>query len=292
VAQLGTAPYQPATTEAVAVPADQVGLQVGAETLLWIPPAVAGFVGADHLGLVLATGFHRERRVVAAMDIGTNTEVSLATGERILCCSTASGPAFEGARISCGMRAARGAVERIRVAGREWRLTMDATAALRREGLLDPRGGLAAGGDGRLGRDEGGPRFALVPPAMTGHGRPISFTRKDIQEVQVAKAAMRAGLDLLLQETSLAEDEIQRFLVAGAFGTYLDLQSAQAIGLLPPLPLDRFVQVGNAAGAGARLLLFDSWREESEKLAEWMEYVELAGTDRFNEAFTNRLRLP
>ncbi len=307
VDSLGTAPYAPASTDPVEIPASQAGLPSGKDTVLRIPPAVAGFVGADHLAMILATGLHESKSPAAGMDIGTNTEVALVKDGRIWSCSTASGPAFEGARIRCGMRASPGAVEKVSL--REGVLTfstiegrlplgicgsgvLDALAALVEEDFLLESGRFKKKADSRLGGGEGGPRFELIPPALSGHGEPLFLTRKDIQEIQVAKGAMRAGLDVLLDEAGMVEEEIETFFLAGAFGTYLDLESARAVGMVPPLPTERFRQVGNAAGAGARAVLGDrAWREILE-IAGKIRYVELAGTERFTEAFAERMLLP
>ena len=239
--------------------------------------------------------------------IGTNTEVVLVKDGRLWSCSTASGPAFEGARIRCGMRASLGAVERISMEkgvlafstvgslpplGICGSAVLDALAALVREGFLEESGRFTKRKDPRLGRGEGGPRFELVPPALTGHGEPVFLTRKDIQEIQVAKGAMRAGLDVLLGEAGMEEGEIETFFLAGAFGTYLNLESALAVGMVPPLPPDRFRQVGNAAGAGAKAMLGRRTWENALELARRITYVELAGTPAFTEAFTNRILLP
>ncbi len=307
VDSLGTAPYAPASTEPVEIPASRAGLPSGPDTVLRIPPAVAGFVGADHLAMILATGLHRWKGTAAGMDIGTNTEVALVKDGRIWSCSTASGPAFEGARIRCGMRASPGAVERVSLedgvlafSSIEGRLplgicgsgVLDALAALVKEDFLADSGRFKAKADSRLGRGEGGPRFELVPPALAGHGQTIFLTRKDIQEIQVAKGAMRAGLDVLLEEAGVEEGEIETFFLAGAFGTYLNLESARLVGMVPPLPRERFRQVGNAAGAGARAILGDRAWKEILGIAGKIRYVELAGTERFTEAFAERMLLP
>lgn len=304
---LGTAPYEPASKEPFRGPAAACGLPAGPDTILRIPPAVAGFVGADHLAMLLASGIHRSRAPAVGMDIGTNTEVAVVKEGVLWCCSTASGPAFEGARIRCGMRAAPGALERIQFRERVLSFStvedlpplgicgsgvLDALAGLLREGYLETSGRFSPKEDLRLGRGPAGPAFQLVPPAMTGHGRPLFLARRDIQEIQMAKGAVRAGLDVLLEEAGLEEEEIGTFHLAGAFGTYLDVSSAVAAGMTPPLPLDRFRQIGNAAGAGALAMLDEEVWEEALDLARRIRYVELAGTERFTRAFTERILLP
>ncbi len=307
VESLGKAPYMPASRDPLEVPAPRAGLPGREETILRIPPAVAGFVGADHLAALLASGILEAPGPAVLMDIGTNTEVALVSGGSVRSCSTASGPAFEGAGIRCGMRAAPGAVERITMDGGrisfstiEGRLPLgicgsgilDALACLAAGGYIEKTGRFREPGDPRLVRGEGGPRFELVPPAFTGHGDPVFLSRKDIHQVQAAKAAMRAGLDVLLHEAGLEEGEIQTFFLAGAFGTYLDVESALRVGMVPPIGSECFRQIGNAAGAGALAMLSDRAWNETLDLAERIQYVELAGTPRFTDAFTDRLLLP
>jgi len=304
VHSLGIAPYRPAVSHALVLPARELGLGLGPEAVVYLPPNVGGFVGADHVAMLLAAGIDRERRTVLAIDIGTNTELSLARDGRVLSCSCASGPAFEGAHISAGMRAAPGAIERVRIAAdRVMTQTiggvppvgicgsgiLDAVAELRSAGVLDRRGSLQRTRPEVRVRD-GGLEFLLVPAGDTGHGSDIAVTRHDIRELQLAKAAIRAGIEILLVIAGTDCRALDEIVVAGAFGTYLDLRSAVTIGMFPGLPLGRFRQIGNAAGLGARLLLRSAERRrEAEALVGRIEYVELSGDPAFSERFLQEL---
>lgn len=304
VRQLGAAPYVPAVSEALLFPAAQIGLPLAPGARVFMPPNVAGYVGADHIAMLLGAGLAGPAQTTAAIDIGTNAEISLFHGGRHWSCSCASGPAFEGAHIRDGMRAAPGAVERVRLAGDEVQVQtidgrpaagicgsgiLDAVAALRGAGLLEPRGALA-GDHPRLRVRDGQAEFVLVPASATAAGRDVGVTRRDVNEVQLAKGAIRAGLEVLLAEAGIGAESIASFVVAGAFGTYLDLDSACRIGMFPDLPRERFRQVGNAAGTGARhLLLSARLRNTAAEIARRVEYVELAGHPAFTALYAKAL---
>lgn len=293
VGQLALSPFVPAVSTALEVKARDLGLRLGEGAYVHLLPNIAGFVGADHVAALLATGVWREEGPVLLLDIGTNTEISLVKGGRIFTASTPSGPAFEGGHIKHGMRAASGAIEKVRIKGEEvWYRTIDdeppvgicgsgiidTVAQLLMAGILDERGRLLDVHP-RVREGEGGKEFVLVEGRG---GRDIVMTQKDIRELQLAKASIRAGILGLLEEAKVEEWELKRVYIAGAFGTYIDVQSAVTIGMLPPLPLDRFIQVGNAAGVGARLaLLSRERRREAEEITRRVHYVELASSARF-----------
>jgi uncharacterized 2Fe-2S/4Fe-4S cluster protein (DUF4445 family) len=269
-------------------------------------PNIAGYVGADHVAMLLAAGMHQMAGVVLALDIGTNTEVCLANHGRLTSLSCASGPAFEGAHIRHGMRAAAGAIEHLRLVGGQVEYQtiggeppaglcgsgiLDALAQLTMAGVVDRRGRM---GDHPRVRGEGGDReFVIVREDEAGNGRrAIVITQKDVRELQLAKGAMRTGIQVLLESNGLAEDEIDQVIIAGAFGTYIDVASAIAIGMLPPLPLERFRQVGNAAGMGAKLALISGpQRAEAEALARRVGYIELATVPQFSRTFAQSMFL-
>ncbi len=296
VEQLGYTPFAPATIESISIPAEEVGLNLAPGAVAYLPPVIAGYVGADHLAMLLATQAWKSPHNVIALDIGTNTEIALIAHGRITCCSCASGPAFEGAHIHEGMRAAPGAIERARWSdGRIlWQTIadqppvgicgsgiLDVVAALLDGGLLKPNGTFKAG----LGSG-----FVLVPKTQTGLGRDLLVTRKDVHEIQLAKSAIRAGLEVLLDEAGLTYDGLDECIVAGAFGTYLDLRSAVRTGMFPPLPLELFRQVGNAAGVGAKLMLASvKKRREVENLARQIGYIELTSRPAFTSLFLEQL---
>ncbi len=289
VAQLGFAPYVPATTSAVEASAEELGVSMLSQGRVYLPPPIAGFVGSDMLAAILATRLHRLRGPVLLMDLGTNTEVALKVDDRIVCCSCASGPAFEGGALRHGMRAAEGAIERVRLdsrgdivistvdnaapAGICGSGILDALAALRDAGVITAAGRLQPGRSGVV-EENGEPAFRLAPYA-DGDGW-ITVTQNDVREVQKAKGAVRAGIEMLMDHTGVAPSELRRVVIAGAFGNYIDPLSALAIALIPPIDPRGISQVGNAAGVGARALLCSrTARREAERLARRLEYLEL-----------------
>jgi len=290
VKQLGHAPYVPAVSEPLEFPAHEVGLELAAGAYVYLPSNIAGYVGADHVAMALGTGAWETDRTWVALDIGTNTEVTVTRGGRICCCSCASGPAFEGAHIQDGMRAAPGAIERVRITdGRVHLKTiedrppvgicgsgiLDAVSEMVRTGIIDRKGAFRTGANG-VTFENGLPLFTLAAASTTGHGRPVVITRHDINEIQLAKAAIRTGVEILLSAVGARYDDIEAFVVAGAFGTYLDIGSSIRVGMFPPLPLDRFRQVGNAAGTGARQLLVSAARRRTAlEIVSRVQYVEL-----------------
>jgi uncharacterized 2Fe-2S/4Fe-4S cluster protein (DUF4445 family) len=305
VEQLGHAPYVPAISDPLDVPARELGLALAPGAYVHLPPNIAGFVGADHVAMALGAAAWESERALVAVDIGTNTEVTVSKGGRIWCCSCASGPAFEGAHIRDGMRAAPGAIERVHIAedGRPWLKTigdrppvgicgsgiMDAVSELLRRGIVN-RKGVIAEGDPRVARENDQLHYVLAEPAATGNGRAVVVTRKDINEIQLAKAAIRVGVDILLHEAGLAYEEIDEFIVAGAFGTYLDIASTIRTGMFPALPLERFKQVGNAAGAGARQMLISVERRSfAAQRARQANYVELTVHPEFTRKYMKAL---
>ena len=306
VRQLGESPYIAAVTEPLDICACHLGLNLASGAKVYLPPNIAGYVGADHVSMLLATDAWRAQKPTVALDIGTNTEISLAVGGQLLSCSCASGPAFEGAHIHAGMRAAPGAVEYVQVLGDDVRIQtiggkpavglcgsgiLDAVAELRAAGIVQ-RTGRFQMEHSRIVPWNGGGAFLLAPAAVTGNGHDLLVTRKDINEIQLAKGAIRAAVEVLLLEAGLTTQDIETFIVAGAFGTYLDLESAIRIGMFPPLPLERFKQVGNAAGTGARQMLISSaQRRLAAQIGERVRYVELTVHPGFTKAYMDAMYL-
>jgi len=311
VYQLGTSPYVPAVSGSLDLPVRMIGLRIAPGASVHLPPNIAGYVGADHVAMALASGAWEAGKVTLALDIGTNTEITLAVPQedrvRVWTCSCASGPAFEGAHIRDGMRAAPGAIERVQVAGDEVRIftigdqppvgicgsgILDAVAQMLGAGVIDHRGVLQAGHPS-VRVEDGRKEFVLAPAEKSGHGKEVRVTRRDVNEIQLAKGAIRAGIEILLREAGLEDDDIQDFIVAGAFGTYIDLESAVRVGMFPDLPRGRFRQVGNAAGAGARQLLLSAGRRRlAEELSRRAEYVELSAYPAFTSIYSRSLFFP
>lgn len=294
VEQLGHAPFAPATTLPLSIPAAEVGLNLSPGAMAYLPPVIAGYVGADHIAMLLATEAWKSQHNLIALDIGTNTEISLVTRGQVTCCSCASGPAFEGAHIREGMRAAPGAIERARWLDGKilWQtIANQPPVGICGSGILDV---VAALQDGRLLKPTGvmpsGSGLVIVPASQTGLGRDLLVTRKDVHEIQLAKSAIRVGVEILLKNAGLTYTALDEFIVAGAFGTYLDLRSAVRTGMFPPLPLERFRQVGNAAGVGAKQMLVSlDKRREAEQIAGQIGYVELTSQPAFTPLFMEHL---
>jgi len=317
VTQLGAAPYVPATHQPVLAAAGSLGINLSPGASVYLPPVIAGYVGADHTA-VLVSGLVSvpepgsiDREMV--VDIGTNTEISLLdqpcpttgiTQQAVYSCSCASGPAFEGAHIRHGMRAVQGAIERVRIEGDQVQVRtigggaavgicgtgiLEAVAELLASGAIDARGVFRPGIPNQLGSGRQA-EYVLVPSQASAHGQDITISRQDIHEVQLAKAAIRAGIELLLAERKLSPADIDRWTIAGAFGTYLDVKRALEIGMFPPAPVDRFHQVGNAAGAGARrMLLSQGERQRAEQLVPEVHYIELTTHPGFTQAFVEAM---
>ena len=297
VFQLGRAPFVPALRQGLDLKARELGLAACAGAYVHLVPNVGGFVGGDHVAALLATESRWSAATTALlMDIGTNTEISLIHQGRLLSASCPSGPALEGGHISCGMRAAEGAIERVSLADGELALqviggvdpvglcgsgVLDALAAMRRAGII--------GEGGRLAADH--PRVKLVEGKRVAELAPgVHVTQDDVRAVQLAKAAIRSGVELLLEQAGLAESDIECLIIAGAFGAYIDVASGIATGLLPELPPQRFVQVGNAAGVGVRQMLASQRaRARADSLAAQCRYIELSTLKGFQKTFLKHI---
>jgi uncharacterized 2Fe-2S/4Fe-4S cluster protein (DUF4445 family) len=291
-------PFNAAVQEALDLKARDVGLNLAAGAYVHIMPNVAGFVGADHVAMLVAIDALNIMDLTIAIDIGTNTEVSLISNGKIFSASCASGPAFEGGHISCGMRAATGAIERLRIESEKIQYKtindalpigicgsgiIDSIAQLYDSGVLDDSGRMNAQHAG-VRDNANGKEFVVY--AGNGDNPAIVITQKDIREVQLGKGAIRAGIQILLEKAGHKEEDVKKVYIAGAFGTYIDVANAILMGMLPVLPLDRFSQVGNAAGLGARQSLISVKKRDLEKaIAKRMQYIELAGTSTFNKIF-------
>jgi uncharacterized 2Fe-2S/4Fe-4S cluster protein (DUF4445 family) len=306
VAQLGRSPYVAAVASPLDLKGDEIGLSFSPGATVHLLANIAGFVGADHLAMLLATETHKKAGVVVSVDIGTNTEVTLAANGRMISCSTASGPAFEGAHIRDGMRAADGAIERVQIIDDALSFQtigdsapigicgsgiLDAIAQLRLCGAMDERGALnEAHPLVRMG--ESLPEALLVDAERSGSGQEIVLSRADINEIQLAKGAIRAGMELLFDAAGVTAPEVEEFVIAGAFGTYISVEAAVVIGMFPDIPRDRFRQVGNAAGIGAKqALLSRTRRAEAAGIRERVEYLELTVSEEFQEEFLKAMYL-
>jgi len=309
VRQLAKAPYVAAVGTALRVPAAELGLKMAAGASLYIPPAIGGFVGADHVAMILASDLDQQEKVMLGVDIGTNTEIAIRKPgmDFLTSASCASGPAFEGAHISDGMRAASGAIEKVRITTDGVELTtindappvglcgsgiVDVMAELYRAGLINSRGRFAKE-DPRVENGRHGPEFCLVPAVRSGSSRNVVITQKDVNEIQLAKGAIHAGLEILLEATDTAPEDVAEVIIAGAFGSFLTIESALGMGLFPDLPNAQYRQVGNAAVIGAKWMLISrAARERAEKIAGGTKYNELTVYPQFNRKFALGMLFP
>ena len=300
---LGGAPFAPGLAAPLTLRAVELGFAMNPEAGVHFPPPIAGFVGSDCLAVIAATRLARATAPTMAVDIGTNTEIALVHDGRIVVTSCASGPAFEGYQIACGMKAAEGAIERIAIGadgephdvhtigGREplgicGSGVVDLLAGLVAAGIVDAGGRLRP--HPRVRRSAEGPGLEyLVAPGARGD---IVFTQHDVRSLQLAKAAIASGAKLLLAEAALRPEQLDQVMVAGAFGNELDVDNALAIGLLPAVPRERVAFVGNAAGVGAQMALIDvDERRAMAALAGEIEFLDLATDPGFHEVFTGEL---
>lgn len=308
---LARAPYRPASRRSEVRKAKALGIRTHPEARITAPPVVGAFVGSDLVAGVLATRMHRARGLQFIVDVGTNTEICAGDRERLVACSSPSGPAFEGAHIRYGMRAADGAIERVSISpdgtevdyrtigtsrprGLCGSALIDLLADLARCGLLDSKGRFVRGsGNPRVVTREEGRAFVVASAPETAIDQAIVLTQKDVSELQLAKAAIRAGIELLLDELGRPPSDIRRLHIAGAFGTYIAPESARTVGLFPDLPLERVSFVGNTAGSGARLVLLSrDERASMQRLSKTIRHLSLAEDPRFSRTFANALGLP
>jgi len=313
VESLGQAPYHAYCLDPQQRPAAQMGLPVNPTAVLYTIANIAGFVGADTTAVALAVGMDRMEPMTLVIDIGTNGEVILGTHERMYAASCAAGPAFEGARISQGSRAVDGAIESVFAADGDIDMDvigaaparsicgsglLDAVAVLLDLGILDQTGrfaepdALSAGVPTAIRRrlmvKDGQPAFALTPAAQQPG---VVLTQRDIREMQLAKAAIRTGIEMLLSKAGLAAADVEQVLLAGGFGNYIRRESALRIGLLPAVDPARIRFVGNAALGGAQMVLLNRHcRRLSADLARRIKYVEIAHEKGFQDVFADCLR--
>jgi len=296
VKQLGLAPYVPTVDDAVDVKAREIDLKIAPGAYVHLLPNIAGYVGADHVAMLLATRLADAETTTLAIDIGTNTEICLNHKGKMTSVSCASGPAFEGAHIKFGMRAAPGAIEHVRLEKDRLEIQtianeppvgicgsglLDVVAQLRLNDVIERGGKMVS--HPLVQMRNGKPEFLLAERAGL---EPVTLSQKDVRELQLAKAAIRLGIQALADAEGLQESDIEQIIIAGAFGTFIDVKSAITIGMLPDLPLERFTQVGNAAGTGARLALVSKGeREKAAQIARRDGYIELAKVPNFNRKF-------
>ncbi|MBS7642483.1 MAG: ASKHA domain-containing protein [Candidatus Bathyarchaeia archaeon] len=304
-------PYPAVSVHPIKAKASTLGLNVNKSAYIYSPPNIAGFVGADAVADILASRIYESDELTLLLDIGTNTEIVLGDRNLLLCCSAASGPAFEGMEIRYGMKAVEGAIERVKISSNGLNVEyttigsvkprgicgsgiIDAVAEMYRVGVIDSRGAITdRTSNPRIRSTATGREFILAWSEETAIGEDIVISQRDVREVQKAKAAIETGWLILLKHYGARVEDLSKVLVAGAFGTYINPESAKIIGLIPDIPSDRVVFLGNTAGSGARLILKNN--DEMNKaidIARRVKYVEIAVDPDFHRIYLSSLGIP
>ncbi len=305
--QLAAPPFVASLDRGVEIRARELGIRIAPGAYIHIPPMIGGFVGSDNVAMIMGTELDKPEGCRLGLDIGTNTEVVLSLPGRdplLHIASAPSGPAFEGAHLSSGMRAMAGAVSRVRIGQGEpvWETIegdeavgvcgsgiIDAVAEMLRGDIIDFKGHLGRSLE-RVKGDPGHRAYVLVPGSRSGTGRDICITQSDISQVQLAKGAINAAVETLLSVTETDLSEITEVVLAGSFGSHFDIENARSIGLVPDLPGASYVQVGNAAGKGAcQLLNCRETRKRADTIPQKSKYVELTAEPRYNTLFARSL---
>jgi len=297
---LSMAPFTIAARRLPQASALDFGIRVHPRAPAVLFPALGAYVGPDIVAGVLATGLTLDRRVRLLIDVGTNSEIVLGSSAKALACAAPAGPAFEAAQIRCGMRAAEGAIEGVKLVDGELQLTVigdvepvglcgsglvDAVAELVAGGIIDHSGRFVLGSSERLGKIGEENVFYLSDD--------VFLSQRDVRELQFAKASIATGWAILCEDLGIRPEDVAQVLLAGSFGSYLSAASAVRIGLVPKLPLPRIVAAGNVAGEGAKIAAFSvTERAAANAVLDEVEYVELSGRSDFNDRFIDRLAFP
>jgi uncharacterized 2Fe-2S/4Fe-4S cluster protein (DUF4445 family) len=315
---IGKAPFPPVIHHSLNVKARDMQLKISPGAYIHVLPIEAGFVGADNVGVLIAEEPYNQDSIEIVMDIGTNGELILGNRKKLISASCATGPAFEGAEIRHGMRAAPGAIEKIRIdpATREvkfkvigndkWNTETESIGAkgICGSGIFDAAAQLFTSGvinrSGRFNTDLSTPRlrekdgemeFVIAWEKETSIGHDVVICQNDIRAIQLAKGAMYAAAKIMM--TRLGVEKLEKVILAGAFGSYIDKESAAIIGLFPDCPQDQVNAVGNAAGDGARMALLNKdKRDEADEWSRRVEYVELTIEPDFDRIFSQAMWFP
>ena len=313
VRQLGLSPFLPLTNEVLNIKAREIGINISQGAYVYMLPPIAGFVGSDHIAMILATDLYKLDGNCLGIDIGTNTEIALKNKSYIASVSAASGPAFEGAHIRYGMRAAPGAIERVIIDSRTYIPSiqtisdrdpigicgsgiLDSIAELLKAGIIDRRGKFKPE-NSYVYKDSKGVFQYILNPSFYKNGNNkdenISINQKDIVEIQLAKSAIRSGIGILLEDAGIEFKEISKVVIAGAFGSYIDPRNVINIGMFPKISLSKISQVGNAAGVGAKMVLVSlKERKIAEKIAHRTRYLEITVFPDFFNLFAKNTQFP
>lgn len=309
---LSLSPYAQALRRPIDCSPTQLGLKINKRGNVHALPTIRSFVGADNVAVCLVTNIMEAEKPTLALDIGTNTEVDCGSRSLgLVVTSTPSGPAFEGWSTKWGMTASKGAIERVFIEPEGLEVMyrtvgdaapvgicgsgyVDAIAEMMKVGILDHRSRFNPNvGSKSVRKGEDGYELVVAPKEESGVGKDIVVTQRDVGEIIKAKAAIHAAITLLLDYMGLGEEEIDRLLLAGAFGSYMNPESARTIGMLPDLELNKIIQIGNAAGSGAKLALLNvDERRRAEEISAKAKFVELATHPRFVKEYANSMYLP
>lgn len=309
-------PYRPVVRQALMVPAKEIGIAIHPEGRVYLPPLISGFMGSDTVGVVLSTKLHQSHAIKLAIDFGTNGEVVLGNRDRLVGTSCAAGPAFEGSHIAYGMTGSSGAIDKVSfdadgqihihtvddypAVGICGSGLVDAVSHMHSRGVVDRSGRLltreelkASPLSSRLKRVRGQSAFLLFEDDNRGTAQKIYVIQKDIRELQLAKGALRAAIQILMMELGIVFGDITEVLLAGAFGNYVDPNSAIGIGLLPRVAAPKIKAVGNAAGVGAQMVLLSKReRLQAQEIAANVDYVDLAVHPAFQDQFIQGMAFP
>ncbi len=313
---LSMAPFVVTTNSFPGIRAADFGVSVHPRAHAFVFPSLGAYVGGDIVAGMLATGMTRDQRLRLFIDVGTNSEIALGSNERVLATAAPAGPAFEAAQIKCGMRAADGAIEGVKIDGDELRLQVigdvapvgmcgsglvDVVSELVHNGLVDHSGRFIDPEAASVSHPVLAERFATIGKERifileargSGPEDSVFISQRDIRELQFAKASIATGWQILLSDLGVEPDEIQQVLLAGSFGAYLTPLSAVRIGLVPRLALPRIVSAGNVAGEGAKIAALSAReRAEANSILREVQYVELSGRSDFNDLFIDQLAFP
>ena len=315
----GVAPFTPALHRSVDVKADRFGINILPAGNIHVLPIEAGFVGADNVGCLLADAPHKREEITLLIDIGTNGELVLGNKKKLISCSCATGPALEGAQIEFGMRAAPGAIERVKIAPATLEATykvigntawsdgktnmqakgicgsaiIDVIAEMFKAGIIKKNGQLDMSIQSPRVRKgtKGMPEYVLAWKQETSVNQDIVVNQQDVRAIQLAKGALYSGCLIMMRKLGVAS--FDRLAIAGAFGSHIDKEEAMVIGMIPDCDLQKVEYIGNAAGDGARIALLNvDMRQEANDVARRVEYVELALEEDFNDRFGEAMQFP
>ena len=308
---IANSPFAPMFTEQLNLRPQSVGLDIFQQGEVVVMPAISGYIGGDIVADMLAVDLDGEEDYNLLVDIGTNGEVALGNKEKIYSCSVAAGPSFEGGNIKEGMAALPGAVDSFEIAEDEFSYStiasekprgicgsglLDLVAGLLQIGVINESGAFADADKmpsfwaNKYTRIDDVGQIKLFSQEETNVGRPIFFSQKDVRQLQLAKGAIRAGIEILIQEADIKTESLTNVYLVGGFANYLDKEHACEIGMIPPVLSDRINQAGNGAGAGARMMMLNkNLRKKARELRAKTKYLELSTSMKFQEEFTEQM---